>query len=322
VTGHISEAIGSFDSVTGVTSVDDPNGVSGFSLQLNANFFTTPTCNGAANSSICQGWQQFVYSNTGIAFVQFWLIQYNTKCPAGWAAFTPQGTTEIDCFLSSAGVSVPVQTVENLASLSLTGQANAGGTDTIIMATGSNLYSAQNDDSVVNLAQGWQKAEFNIVGDCCGSEATFNSGSTIVVRTSVDYGSPNAPSCSGEGFTGETNNLFFVQASAVPPSESLPAVVFTQSSTSSKTLPCNSATEAAASSKLADTHDFNGDGKSDIAWGDGSGNTGVWLMNGVQVTPAGVGTAPAGWSIVGQRDFNGDGKADWLWRDGSGNVGI
>ena len=71
-----------------------------------------------------------------------------------------------------------------------------------------------------------------------------------------------------------------------------------------------------------DTHDFNGDGKSDIAWRDTGGNTGVWLMNGAQVTPAGVGSVAAGWSIVGQHDFNGDGKADWLWRDGSGNVGI
>ncbi len=46
-----------------------------------------------------------------------------------------------------------------------------------------------------------------------------------------------------------------------------------------------------------DTHDFNGDGKSDIAWRDTGGNTGMWLMNGVQVTPAGVGSPPAGWSI-------------------------
>jgi FG-GAP-like repeat len=324
VTGHISEAIGSFDSVTGVTSVSSPGGVSGFSLQLNANFFTTPTCNGAANPSICLGWQQFVYSNTGIAFVQFWLIHFNATCPGGWNTFTPQGTTEIDCFMNGAAVNVPVQTVANLANLSLTGQANAGGLDTIIMATGSNLYSVQNDDGVVNLAQGWQAAEYNIIGDCCGSQATFNSGSTIVVRTSVDYGSPNAPSCSSQGFTGETNNLSFVQASAAPPKESLPAVVFTESNIGGTTSPCASATGVSASSKLVDTHDFNGNGKSDIAWRDTSGDAAIWLMNGAQpIQSAGLATVPTAWTIVGQRDFNGDGKADLLWRNTTtGDVAI
>jgi hypothetical protein len=325
VTGHISEAIGSFDSVTGVTSVTDPNGVSGFSLQLNANFFTTPACNGAAAPSACRGWQQFVYSNSGSAFMQYWLINYDTTCPAGWFTFPHPNDPGNDCFENGINsVNVPVQAVANLANLSLMGQANGGGTDTIIMATGSNLYSAQNDDNAVDLAQGWQAAEFNIVGDCCGSESTFNSGSTIVVRTSVDNGSPLAPSCLGDGFTGETNNLFFMQASATPPSESLPAVVFTQSSATSTTLPCNSATGVPASSKLVDTHDFNGNGKSDIAWRDTSGgDASVWLMNGAQVIQsAGVATVPTAWTIVGQRDFNGDGKADWLWRDGSGNVAM
>jgi hypothetical protein len=270
VTGLISEAIGSFDSVTGVTSVTDPDGISGFSLQLNSNFFTTSTCNGAAIPSACQGWQQFVYSNSGFAFIQYWLIKYNTTCPAGWNALSFSG--EIDCWTNgSNSVAVPVQTIANLVNLSLTGQANAGGTDTIIMATGSNLYSAQNQDNVVNLAQGWQAAEFNIVGDCCGTQAIFNSGSTIIVRTSVNSGSPNAPSCLGQGFSGETNNLFFVQASSVPPTESLAAVVFTQSSATSTTSPCSSATGVAASSKLTDTHDFNGDGKSDIAWREPAG---------------------------------------------------
>jgi hypothetical protein len=46
-----------------------------------------------------------------------------------------------------------------------------------------------------------------------------------------------------------------------------------------------------ASSKLTDTHDFNGDGKSDILWHDGSGNVAMWLMNGAQVAPASVGNA-------------------------------
>jgi hypothetical protein len=91
----------------------------------------------------------------------------------------------------------------------------------------------------------------------------------------------------------------------------------------------NSLTAVAAAFKAGavtiatDTHDFNGDGKSDIAWRDTGGNAAVWLMNGAALLQSGgLGSAPTTWSVVGQRDFNGDGKADWLWRDTSGNVAI
>ena len=71
------------------------------------------------------------------------------------------------------------------------------------------------------------------------------------------------------------------------------------------------------------SHDFNGDGFSDIALGDGSGDLGLWLMNGAAISSTGIFVGlPSTWSIVGQRDFNGDGKADLLWRDGSGNTSI
>jgi uncharacterized repeat protein (TIGR03803 family) len=70
-------------------------------------------------------------------------------------------------------------------------------------------------------------------------------------------------------------------------------------------------------------HDFNGNGKSDIAWRDSSGNAALWLMNGGSVSSSGgIGNVPSAWSIVGQRDFNGDGKHDLLWRDTSGNTAI
>jgi FG-GAP-like repeat len=70
-------------------------------------------------------------------------------------------------------------------------------------------------------------------------------------------------------------------------------------------------------------HDFNGDGKSDIAWRDSSGDLAVWLMNGAAVSSSpGVGSVPTVWSIVGQRDFDGDGKADLLWRDTNGDTAI
>jgi VCBS repeat protein/FG-GAP repeat protein len=71
------------------------------------------------------------------------------------------------------------------------------------------------------------------------------------------------------------------------------------------------------------THDFNGDGMSDIAWRDIRGNTAIWLMNGAAILSLGeIGTVPTSWSIVGQRDFDGDGKADLLWRDTLGNTAI
>ena len=74
---------------------------------------------------------------------------------------------------------------------------------------------------------------------------------------------------------------------------------------------------------LPAAHDFNDDGKSDIAWRDTAGDAGLWLMNGSQILQTGViGNLPNVWAIVGQRDFNGDGNADFLWRGTTGDVSI
>ena len=71
------------------------------------------------------------------------------------------------------------------------------------------------------------------------------------------------------------------------------------------------------------THDLNGDGKSDIIWTDGNGDVAFWLMNGATLFSSGsIGGIPSAWSIVGQRDFDGDGMTDLLWRDTSGNTAI
>jgi hypothetical protein len=73
----------------------------------------------------------------------------------------------------------------------------------------------------------------------------------------------------------------------------------------------------------ASTHDFNGDGISDIAWRDTIGNVAIWLLlQNSQVNTGGLGTIPSAWSIVGQRDFDSDGKHDLLWRDTSGNLAL
>jgi Cellulase (glycosyl hydrolase family 5)/FG-GAP-like repeat len=78
-----------------------------------------------------------------------------------------------------------------------------------------------------------------------------------------------------------------------------------------------------ALSERHDTHDFNGDGYSDVAWRDTSGILAVWLMNGtVVVSSNSLGSVPTSWSLVGQRDFNGDSYADLLWRDANGSTAI
>ncbi len=77
------------------------------------------------------------------------------------------------------------------------------------------------------------------------------------------------------------------------------------------------------SPSAANTHDYNGDGKSDIAWRNTAGSASLWLMNGATVASSGgIGAVPTVWTIVGQRDFDGDGNHDLLWRDTSGNTAI
>jgi hypothetical protein len=83
---------------------------------------------------------------------------------------------------------------------------------------------------------------------------------------------------------------------------------------------------------LSGTHDFNGDGKSDIVWRDtsndaSSGALVIWEMNGTQVLNPGsssfVATASyPQWTIIGTGDFNGDGYADVLWRDTTNDIAL
>jgi FG-GAP repeat len=48
------------------------------------------------------------------------------------------------------------------------------------------------------------------------------------------------------------------------------------------------------------TGDFNGDGKSDIAWRNTDGDVAIWLMNGLQILSAtDLGNVPTAWTIQG-----------------------
>jgi FG-GAP-like repeat len=84
-------------------------------------------------------------------------------------------------------------------------------------------------------------------------------------------------------------------------------------------------TVGSACATAAAHHDYNADGKSDIAWRDTGGNVAVWEMNGMSVlNPSAtfVANVSTTWTMIGSGDFNGDGKSDILWRDTSGNVAI
>src|SRR6185503_5424999 len=103
----------------------------------------------------------------------------------------------------------------------------------------------------VNLAAGWQIAEFNIFGDggnsAGGGQASFNSGADVVARTQILYGGTAPPNCVAQGFTAETNNLSF---GPTAPSASAPgpAVLFQESTAGGATSNC------AAATTVGDTH--------------------------------------------------------------------
>jgi hypothetical protein len=208
-TGSISAAIGSFDNATDVTSENDSQfGQNAWSLQLNTNGFSTPACKGAQPPPLtsCQGWQQFVYEQGGGIYIEYWLLNYGPNCPGGaWQSFNG-----VHCWGNSNMTQVPFQPLAALTQLRLTAQVTAG-TDAVLMSTG-NQYFATNADSI-NLRGNWQSAEFNIFGAANSSQANFNVGATITVRTFVNSGvagAVNPVSCASTGFTGETTNLFLV----------------------------------------------------------------------------------------------------------------
>ena len=245
VTGHINGAQGSFHHMTGVVSETDNGVIDDYALQLNTQFFTTESCAklGSSNPG-CQGWEQFLYytfpkSLTAGISIQYWLINFETssspKCPPNWNH--QKGT--FNCWKNSTnGAQVPFEDITSLEKLILNGEAgNSVGNDAVVLAVvGSSAYAVSGDNWFPDLNSEWQAAEFNVVGNCCSSQADFNDGSTIVVRNEVNSGTRAAPTCDGPGgggFTAETNNLFLTKTPGTWPKVQLPSIVFKE------TLPSN-----------------------------------------------------------------------------------
>jgi hypothetical protein len=293
--GHISSVVGSFPRAINVRSEgDDPNSTSNdFSVQLNSNVFTSPLCSGATTPSSCHAWQQFVYSD-GAVWMQYWLIGYgNPNCPSGWSPDSG------DCVLNSvAGLEIPVRGATVLDEFSMIGTAGSD-TDTFQVITGDGEVYLVSEPSHAALNQSWTASEFNVVGNCCGARAFFNSGATLLVQQEVSTTPALARvHCVTGGTTGETLNMNVYGPCVAQNSGAYHAVRFHESN--------------AAATATTIKNDFNGDGMEDAVI---VTPTGSWEYTGIQkgsftpdvwvrrdLTLGGVDYTTG--------DFNGDGIAD------------
>jgi len=243
----IGSSSGSFPSISGLTSETDSdgatncgftNGANCYSLQINSNPFTTSTTDTGSHSTT--GWQQFIFlndpgatpSSSGFIYIQYWLFGYlnsYSNCPppsdgppggSSWMTPTPNPTNSCyaNSFADNSPPSVPFEQASNLANLVLKGyvnysSCNGGSCDETVICISGSCYAMAITDTVLNLYLQWYDSEFNIFGFCCGSEANFNSGTTISVQNLLFDKSGNAiaPSCVKTStlgiYTAETNNL-------------------------------------------------------------------------------------------------------------------
>jgi hypothetical protein len=213
--GMITSARGSFWETDGVTSESGTAEGTGillsntYSLQLNSSPFPTNLCKGAVNAGSCSGWHQFIYSNSGSLFMQYWLINFGTNnCPQGWQPFV-DGLNRQDCYLSDTATPVQVQPLDDLLFLGLSATIATGGQFEVTLTTFSAAYRHTGSD-LLGLAGQWTQAEFNIFGDCCSSQASFSNGTQLGISVHVQDGTDIRPTCIGTSFTAETNNLDLV----------------------------------------------------------------------------------------------------------------
>ena len=249
VKGSLSSVIGSFHAVIGATGEKDLQaGNEHYSLQLNTNYFSSALC----DNPMCYAIQQYIYDSPGNVYIQYWLVNHGSTCPSktlagnGWtyAAKNPaQPTASPGCVINGNQTSVtPAQPITTLAGLQLTGNNSPGAHSILLEISGDTLKGGQDDGDFLGIGTQWNIAEFNVFGAGNSSTAiiTPNPGTTIVVRTSVDDGTRDAPTCSSTGFTNEQNSLTVTTASpCCPIGGSSPRIEVTQSNTPGAKSPCD-----------------------------------------------------------------------------------
>jgi hypothetical protein len=238
--------------------------------------FVTPACAGGDMSgpTPCSGWQQFVLSQTGgpapgpgqksvapgapnantpVLFAEYWMYNYGFGCPAlpPWAPTQGNPPTHNwqqvgeNCVFNGPAAPVqPPMTAADLPGLVMTATAGANDAVKLVWTGGGAAYS---EPSALGLSNAWTEAEFNVVGDCCKSEANFTSPTTLVVNIQLADGFPTAPTCiANDGTTGETNSLTLSGTPTVITALSQPSIEFTETNSSPAAASC--------SHSIGDTH--------------------------------------------------------------------
>lgn len=222
--GLIRYAGGKFDA-SGITSETGEDvlgygfaivGPNEYTLQLNTNANnTTAAC---ANHPNCTVWQQFVYetdyptdgsdlqnhSGQAALYIQYWLLDWGSAaCPS-----VEWNQSGYDCYMNSSQIMLDNFPIEDLGEMSMGTSVAAGYNDVLWLYHGTDAYQLRNLDKVLDIANAWTEAEFNVLGNAGLSQAVFNRGTSIKVTLSLADGSMLAPRCVlGQGTTGETNNL-------------------------------------------------------------------------------------------------------------------
>lgn len=265
VPGGITQAEGSFDSVSTTGATDSLAGAGHYSLQINTEDFDTAVCSGSGPGSTCTGWEQFVFDYDGATSMQYWLIDYGPPgytCPAphgascdgvhaftdGWCEFALYGRTycAVNSGINHASAAAPTA----LASVNVQGNAavGAGGTDSFTATVSGAGVTQDGGNFFPDLATKWHEAEFNVFGYGNSSRVDFDPNSTLVVRVGVDSGASAAPGCDFDSRTAETNNLSIVDTTTVPARDGHPSLVFTENNTGTPDPSC------AAGVSVGDTH--------------------------------------------------------------------
>ena len=93
-------------------------------------------------------------------------------------------------FADNSPPAVPFEQATNLGNLVLKGYVNyascgATACDETVFCVSTSCYAMAIQDTVLNLYQHWYDSEFNAFGSGNGSEANFNSGTSITVANNL-----------------------------------------------------------------------------------------------------------------------------------------